>query len=165
MKKRDSEAAAPIGTARLFRRGMEALNSGFPSRGVGYFGAAAEAEGLDRSTPEFLRALSYYGLSLALAEGPSSEAIEACERAAARGGADPDLCANLGWVYLLAGRRAAALSALHCAREMNPRNRRLGALLRGEPGARPGVSPRPPRRPLPHRSIRKLPPASLPAGM
>jgi hypothetical protein len=165
MKRRGPSVPVPATPGQLFRRGLEALNGGYPSRAVGYFLSAAAAEGSTATSSSGLRALSYYGLSLALAEGPSPQAIEACERAAALGGPDPDLCANLGWVYLLAGRRTTALSALDCAREMNPRSRRLHDLLRsGRSGAAPS-SRRLPRRPLPHRSIRKLPASTAPSGV
>jgi Flp pilus assembly protein TadD len=107
-----------LDTGTLFHRGLAALNAGYPASAMGYFGAAVSTESTAETSPLNFRALSYYGLSLALAEGPSAEAVEACERAAARGGSDPDLCANLGWVYLLAGRRTTALSALDCAREL-----------------------------------------------
>jgi Flp pilus assembly protein TadD len=164
MKTRRDRPPAKTSPALLFRRGLEALNAGFPSRAVGYFRSAASSEGQAPTSVAGLRALSYYGLSLALAEGPSHEALEACERAAALGGSDSDLCANLGWVYLLAGRRTTALSALECARELNPRSQRLRSLLSPDKPSAVSSPLRPSRRPLPHRSIRRLPASPTPAG-
>jgi Flp pilus assembly protein TadD len=149
----------------LFHRGFEALNRGYPSRAVGYFRSAASAERPSVSSTAGLRALSYYGLSLALAEGPSAEAIDACERAAALGGPDADLVANLGWVYLLAGRRTTALSALDCAREMNARSHHPRALPSPERRSATRWSGRLTRRRRPHRSIRGLPAAAAPPGI
>lgn len=165
MRGRGDGPAALASPDLLFRRGLDALNGGYPSRAAGYFLSAAAGERQAPASVRGLRALSYYGLSLALAEGPRPEAIEACERAAALGGSDPDLCANLGWVYLLAGRRTAALSALECARELNPRSRRLRALLRSEKWIVATSPLRPSRRPHPHRSIRRLPSSTTPAGV
>jgi hypothetical protein len=76
-----------------------------------------------------MRFLSYYGLSRALAEGVSRESIEACERAAQWDDFDPDLMANLGWIYLLANRRTSALAALERGLRLDADNPRLRALL------------------------------------
>jgi hypothetical protein len=103
-----------------------------------------------------MRCLSYYGLSLALAEGISHEAIEVCELAVAQDDGDPDLFANLGWIYLLAHRRAHALAVLGRGLQLDPGNRRLRALIqRAEQRSQP-MLPRWPRSHVLHRSLGRL---------
>jgi hypothetical protein len=115
--------------------------------------SAERKQGVARPSMRFL---SYHGLSRALAEGVSREAIEACERAARRDDFDPDLMANLAWIYLLANRRTSALATLERGLRLETDNRRLRALHRRvERRARP-VLPRFDRSHFLNRSLGRL---------
>jgi tetratricopeptide (TPR) repeat protein len=100
--------------------------------------------------------LSYYGLSRALAEGVSREAIEACERAAERDDFNADLLANLGWVYLLANRRTSALACIEKGLRLDRDSPRLKALLQRAERRSAPVIPRLARSHLMNRSLGRL---------
>jgi tetratricopeptide (TPR) repeat protein len=76
------------------------------------------------------RYLSYYGLSLARADRPTREAMDACERAVRCDPWDPDLLLNLGRVFALAGKSTRALAAYERGLQIAPRHRALRTELR-----------------------------------
>lgn len=94
----------------LFRRGLAALNAERPGEALGHFRAAMLLEREHHVQRADSRYLSYYGLSLALAERPSPEAIRACETAVRLEPINPDMHLNLGRVYLLARKMTKALA-------------------------------------------------------
>lgn len=135
--------------AEYFRRGLRAFREGRAARAREDFERAMSAEKRGGVVRPSMRSLSYYGLSRALAEGVSREALEACERAALWDDFDADLMANLGWIYLLANRRTSALAALERGLRLDSENRRLRALLaRAERRSRPVLSMLPRAHPL-----------------
>jgi tetratricopeptide (TPR) repeat protein len=139
-----------------FRRGLRAFREGRAARAREDFERAMSAERRLGAVRPSMRFLSYHGLSRALAEGMSREALEACERAAQWDDFDPDLMANLGWIYLLANRRTSALAALEKGLRLEPENRRLKALLRrAERRSRP-VLPRLSRSHFLNRTLGRL---------
>ena len=126
-----------------FRRGMNALSSGKHTRAASHFSDALREE--ERLGPERadMRFLSYYGFSLALANRPRPEYVSMCEEAARKAPRSPEILANLGKVYLLAGRRSKALASLERGLQLEPSNKRLQALLskfdRRKPPLIPGL--------------------------
>lgn len=139
-----------------FRQGLRAFREGRAACAREHFERAMSAEKRRGAPRPTMCYLSYYGLSRALAEGVSREAVEACERAALWDDFDPDLMANLAWVYLLARRRTSALAALERGLRLDPESRRLRALLRrAERRSRPVLS-RLPRSHFLNRSLGRL---------
>ena len=112
-----------------FRRGIAALNSRDAARAATHFEEAVYAERLRGAIRPRARFLSYYGLSRALTNGATREAIQACELAVARDSFDPTLHLNLARVYLLAHRTTRALEILERALSLHPGDRALEALL------------------------------------
>jgi tetratricopeptide (TPR) repeat protein len=109
-----------------FRNGLMALVDGRHEEAAKCFGSAMALEREDHDAGRCTaRSLSYYGLSLALANRPTPEAIQACEMAARADRLDPDLLLNLGRVMALAGRRTKALAAFEEGLKMNPQHRAL----------------------------------------
>jgi tetratricopeptide (TPR) repeat protein len=107
-------------TESLFRQGLVALADDDPARAAAHFKSAIEAERHQSVTRPEMRYLSYYGLSLALAHGPTPEAIHACEVAVRGAFYDPHLLLNLGRVYLMAGKTTKALAALEHGLKRSP---------------------------------------------
>lgn len=114
-----------------FRRGVAALAAGKPIDAVEHFQAALTADKAKGSPRPPMRYISYYGLSLALADRPTAQAVKACERAAARDSFDPVLFLNLGRVYLLAGMTTKALATFERGLRLDPGHRALRAALSG----------------------------------
>jgi predicted Zn-dependent protease len=112
-----------------FRRGIAALNARDAARAASHFEEAIYAERLRGAIRPRARFLSYYGLSRALTNGATREAIQACELAVARDSFDPTLHLNLARVYLLAHRKSRALDVLERARRLHPGHAALEALL------------------------------------
>jgi len=112
-----------------FRRGIASLNARDAARAATHFEEAICAERLKGAIRPRARFLSYYGLSRALANGATREAIQACELALARDSFDPTLHLNLARVYLLAHRMARALEVLERSRSLHPGDRAIESLL------------------------------------
>ena len=111
-----------------FRNGLMALVDRNFAEAAEFFRAAMEAErNLSEAGRCKARSLSYYGLSLALADRPTRQAIEACEMAVRADSKDPDLHLNLGRVLALAGRTTRALAAFGAGLALNPEHRGLRA--------------------------------------
>src|SRR5262245_51468779 len=67
-----------------FRQGLAALVDGDPNVAAEHFRTAIQIERQRHVRRPQMRYLSYFGLSLALAHGPTQESILACETAARR---------------------------------------------------------------------------------
>jgi tetratricopeptide (TPR) repeat protein len=78
-----------------------------------------------------MRCLSFYGLSVALADRPTPEAIKACEVAARRNFYSAELQLNLGKIYMLAGKTTRALAAFERGLKIAPGNRVIRAEIAG----------------------------------
>ena len=98
------------GQQRSFLRGRQCLEQGDSLSALAFFEAAIR-QAMKAGEPPRPRDLSYYGLCLALGTRHRSEAEETCRRAMEMEFYNPDLCFNLGTVYMLGGDRAAAFDA------------------------------------------------------
>jgi tetratricopeptide (TPR) repeat protein len=112
-----------------FKRGLAALAEGNPAGAVEFFRQAITIERQHSVSRPRMRYVSYYGLSLVLANGPTPEAVRTCERAARLDSYDPELHLNLGKVCLLAGRTTRALAAFERGLKLAPDNYALQAAL------------------------------------
>jgi predicted Zn-dependent protease len=112
-----------------FRKGLAALSEGNPLEAVEQFRQAILIERQRSVTRPQMRYVSYYGLALALANGATAEALQACERAARLDFYNADLQLNLGRVYLMAGKTTRALMALERGRRLLPSHAGIQAAL------------------------------------
>ena len=112
----------------LFREGMAALQLRRPKEALWAFQSSLKLQRSSGALPNW-RCLSYFGLSLAQAEGAGLEAIRACEAALKGDRTDPVLHLNLGRVYLLAGRTPKAILAFQAGLEQDPSRSDLQAAL------------------------------------
>jgi Flp pilus assembly protein TadD len=119
------------------------------------FERVVAAEG-QRALRPHMRALSFLGLSRALADRPRPEDIAACERAAQMDDFDPIVHANLGHIYLLTGKTSRALAILERARRIDGANPRIRALFARYDRRRPPVIRRLGRDHLLNRSLGRL---------
>src|SRR2546425_13139085 len=94
-----------------FLKGLKSLSAERYEEAVAYFDSAMRLEAQRGAAGRQMRYLSYYGLSSALANRPTPEAIQACEVAARRDFCNEELQLNLGKVYMLAGKTTRALAA------------------------------------------------------
>jgi len=113
---------------RSFREGLVALLEARHLDAVSCFDRAMKEE-RSRGGKLKMRYLSYYGLSVALGQGPTRDAIQACELAARRDFFNPDLLLNLGKVYVMAGRRSRALETLESGLKLDPAHKGLLAAM------------------------------------
>lgn len=118
-----------LAAERSFREGLVALVEARHIDAASCFDKAMKDERARGGSPE-MRYLSYYGLSVALGQGPTREAIQACEMAARRDFFNADLQLNLGKVYLLASRRSKALAILERGLKLDPTHKGLLATMR-----------------------------------
>jgi tetratricopeptide (TPR) repeat protein len=112
-----------------FRQGLAALVDGDPKTASERFHSSIQIERQRHARRPQMRYLSYYGLSLALAHGPTQESILACETAARRDFYSSDLLLNLGKVYALAGLTTRALSTFERGLAIAPSNVSIKAEL------------------------------------
>jgi len=110
---------------QAFHKGMVALTGGRHEEAVKYFEAALKLECQRAGAGRQMRYLSYYGLSSALANRPTPEAIQACELAARRDFCSAELQLNLGRVYMMAGKTTRALAAFERGRQLAPSSQAL----------------------------------------
>ena len=110
---------------QAFLIGMIALSEGRHEDALANFQSALQLEGQRGAARRQMRYLSYYGLSSALANRPTPEAIQACELAARRDFCNAELQLNLGKVYMLAGKTTRALSALERGLKIAPESKSL----------------------------------------
>ncbi len=122
-------AMAILSAENLFRKGLAALSEGAAAEAQALFHAAIQAERRRGIRRPQMRYLSFYGLSVALAKGATSEAVRACEVAARSEQANADLFLNLAKVYQMAGKLTRALDACERGLLMDPSHPALGALL------------------------------------
>lgn len=104
---------------KKFREGIARLRDGEPALAVGLL-----RDAMDRD-PENPYYVSYYGLSLAQAEGKWERAARLCHTAVCRGRRQAQLYMNLAEVYLASGRRQAASDTLALALQYIPHDSRL----------------------------------------
>jgi tetratricopeptide (TPR) repeat protein len=119
-----------LSAENYFRRGLMALAEGQAAEAAGHFESAIRIEREHHVPRPQMRYLSYYGLSVTLAQRATPEAIEVCERAARMEPFNPDLRFNLGRVYLMAGKLTLALATLEKARRMAPWHKGIELELR-----------------------------------
>lgn len=100
-----------------YRRALDALDAGDHERAAGLFHSVIETS---RRGPLALRALSYYGVSLARGGWSSQVALDACKQAVAQRADDPVLLLNLGHVYRKLGKVPLALRALESGLRLDP---------------------------------------------
>ncbi|HEY3176578.1 MAG TPA: tetratricopeptide repeat protein [Candidatus Polarisedimenticolia bacterium] len=105
--------------------GLTMLSHGRYEEAAAFFESAMRLGGDRQTVNRRMRCLSYYGLSVALANRPTPEAIKACEVAARRNFYSAELQLNLGKVYMLAGKTTRALAAFERGLQIAPRNRAL----------------------------------------
>lgn len=131
-----------LAAEHLFNEALAALADSRDSEAAALCRHALEIERQRGVAHPDLRYLSYYGLSVARAGGDRTAAVRACETAAA-GAPMPALLLNLGRVYLIAGKPAAARRCFERGVLLAPQHRPLrDELVRLERGAAA------PRRPL-----------------
>ena len=118
----------PVLTAEnSFREGLVALVEGRPADASRCFESAMQTERNHSTARPQMRYLSYYGLSFAMAHGPTREAIRACETAASNEFYNPDMLLNLGKVYMMAGKTTRAMEAFERGIRLSPRHKGLKA--------------------------------------
>lgn len=108
-----------------FKTGLMAIVEGRHEDAVREFRAAVEIERERHVRHPQLRYLSYYGLSLALADRPTAEAIRACETALRREPEQPEYYVNLARVLARAGRTTRALETIERGLAVDPSHRGL----------------------------------------
>lgn len=91
---------------REFREGLAMMRDGEPEKATTLLRQAAERD------PENPYYLSYYGLSLAYAEGKWADAERLCHTAVCRARRQAQLYLNLAEVYVGSGRKLAAADTL-----------------------------------------------------
>jgi tetratricopeptide (TPR) repeat protein len=116
-------------TEGTFNKGMQAVDRGDFLEALACFEACME---LDHRTsgPIQVRAMSYYGLCLAMVSDRLQEAREICEAALPASPHDPDLHANLARVCVRQGDRGQAFRTLVRGLGQNPRHPGLVEALR-----------------------------------
>ena len=112
------------GPEEHFRRGRAALERGRPGEAAAHFNLAVNREKEMRILRPQMRYISFYGLSLALAYGPTHEALAMCEMAAREDPTDPEVHCNLGRVCLMARKTTRALAAFEWAIRLDPEDLR-----------------------------------------
>ncbi len=116
----------PISPAEnAFRKGKAALSDGKPKEAMILFESAIRLQRDRNPAQPRMIFLSYFGLSTALADRATPQAIQACEMAAKQEFFNAELQLNLGKVYLLADKTTKALAAFEHGLRLAPRNRAL----------------------------------------
>ena len=129
---------ATVGPEEHFRRGCASLGRGKAGEAAAHFHLAIAREKEMRILRPQFRYVSFYGLSLALAYGPTRDALTMCEKAAAEEPTDADVHSNLGRVCILAHKTTRALACFELAIRLDPDNPRLRKLRdRADRRARP----------------------------
>jgi len=133
----------------LYRRGLAALVLKRPEEALWSFRSALKLYRSAGALPSW-RCLSYFGLSLAMANGAGmQEAVRACESALKNDKYDGQLYLNLGRVYLLNGRRSKAIHTFERGIEKEPDLAELRQALReADRRAKPVLSMLPRSHPL-----------------
>jgi tetratricopeptide (TPR) repeat protein len=104
---------------REFREGLAMMRDGEAERAMALLRQASERD------PENPYYLSYYGLSLAYAEGKWAEAERLCHTAVCRNRRQAQLYLNLAEVYTASGRKLAAADTLARGLHYMPDDMRL----------------------------------------
>jgi tetratricopeptide (TPR) repeat protein len=122
-----------------FRKGLAALAKKDYEEAASHFRQAILLVIRSSSSRAHMQNVSYYGLALAHGKGPTSEAIQACERAVRLDPTDPVLRLNLGKAYALCGRTTKALAAFERGAAIAPKNAALRAEISKYDRRRPPV--------------------------
>jgi tetratricopeptide (TPR) repeat protein len=104
---------------REFREGLAMMRDGDAEKAMGLLRQASEHD------PENPYYLSYYGLSLAYAEGKWADAERLCHTAVCRARRQAQLHLNLAEIYAASGRKQAAADALALGLHYVPDDMRL----------------------------------------
>jgi Flp pilus assembly protein TadD len=112
-----------------FKKGVELLRSGHPTKALEYFRNAAEVK---QHNPFYL---SFLGVCMARAQGQWAAAVELCKSAVSLKRNDVQLYLNLAEVYVSAGRRDNAIQTLETALRYCEADKRI-ARMRGRLGRR-----------------------------
>ena len=104
---------------REFREGLAMMRDGEAEKAKALLRQASERD------PENPYYLSYYGLSLAYAEGKWADAERLCHTAICRGRRQAQLYLNLAEVYAASGRKQAAADTLTRGLQYMPADMRL----------------------------------------
>lgn len=120
---------ANLDPIRHFQCGISLFQRGRFEEAARQFEAGLVEEKRRGSLRPTMRAISYLALSRSLFRRPTHEEIESCEWAARKDGFDPDVLANLGHIYLLAGKTSRGLNVLERGLAVDPRNRRIREII------------------------------------
>ena len=113
-----------------FREGLVALMEDRADDASACFQTAMREERQYGAHRSQMRYLSYFGLSVAMAKGPTKDAVRACETAVHNEFYNADLLLNLGKVYLLAGRTTKAMAIFARGLKLRPRHKGLKAAMK-----------------------------------
>lgn len=115
-----------LAAENLFRDGLMAMADGRYAAAADHFQSALRAD-QERgvASRSHVRSLSFFGLSSALGNRATPDAIRACERAVELDPTDADLLLNLARVQSLAGRRTRALRTIERGLRLSPSHRGL----------------------------------------
>jgi tetratricopeptide (TPR) repeat protein len=113
-----------------FSKGLDAVARGEFHEALSHFEATLQAQRRSPAIQPGMRALSYYGLCLALSSNRLREARELCETAVEEEFYNPELYLNLGRVYLRSGDRARAFGSFVRGLQLNPRDAALVRQIR-----------------------------------
>jgi tetratricopeptide (TPR) repeat protein len=113
------DAVLDLFAFREFREGLALLRDGEPEKALGLLRQASERD------PENPYYLSYYGMSLAYAQGKWSDAERLCHTAACRARRQAQLHLNLAEIYAASGRKQAAADTLAKGLHYLPEDTRL----------------------------------------
>lgn len=108
-----------------YRMGLAALRVNRPGVAAEHFRTAIAAEKRRGVVRPQMRYLSYFGLSMALANRARHPAVSLCENAATTDPFDPVLQLNLGRAYLKTQRRTKAIQAFAEGLKIDPLNTQL----------------------------------------
>jgi Flp pilus assembly protein TadD len=112
-----------------FKKGIELLRNGHPTKALEFFRCAAE---LKQQNPFYI---SFLGVCMARAQGQWASAVELCKSAVSLKRNDVQLYLNLAEVYVSAGRRDNAIQTLDTAMRYCEADKRI-TRMRGRLGRR-----------------------------
>jgi tetratricopeptide (TPR) repeat protein len=103
-----------------FQKGIDAVARGEFQEALAHFEASLHRQRQAAGGQPTLRALSYYGLCLAMASNRLREARALCEAAVEGEFYNPEMYLNLGKVYIRSGDRSRAYGAFVRGLQLNP---------------------------------------------
>jgi hypothetical protein len=114
---------APGSPAALFREGIQLCRQGKWREGFDRLSRVAPKAERGGNLPGVY--YSYLGVGMARVEGRRRDGLELCRYGVQTQPTEPDNHLNLARVYLMLGRRRAAITALETGLALNPRHPRL----------------------------------------